>query len=115
MGEGGDARHVGTAVQRYRLVQAAARRGAAVAAAIGQFRTGFIHEDHARHIFLGKGLQEQAAQAYDAGRITFSGVGAFFASPAQALGGPPSRRAAQGRPSPTAARSVRSSSSVASG
>ena len=27
------------------------------------------HEDHARHAFLGKGLQEQVAQAYDAGRI----------------------------------------------
>ena len=73
------------------------------------------HEDHARHAFLGKDLQEQVAQAYDAGRITFSGVGAFFASLAQALGGPPSRRAAQGRPPPKAARSVCSSSNVASG
>lgn len=56
-GEGGDEHHVGTAVQGHRLIQAAVRRGAAVAA-IGQIHAGSVHENQASDVFLGKGLQE---------------------------------------------------------
>ena len=84
-------------MQGHRLVQVAARRGAAVAATIGQIRAGFVHQDQTRHIFLRKSFQKQLAQAYGAGRVAFGGVDAFFAPPTQGLGGPLSRRTAQGR------------------
>ena len=114
-GEGGNERHVRAAVQGHGLVQAAARRGAAAAAAIGQIRAGFVHEYQTRHIFLRKGFQRQPAQAHDAGRVAFGGVDAFFLRPQP--------RASVARQvvlrlragPPTAANSVRSSSSVASG
>ena len=101
--------------RRYGRAPAGRRLDAAVAAAMGQVRAGFVHKDQTRHIFLRKGFQKQPAQAHDVGRIAFGGVDALFLRPHP--------RASVARQvvvrlragPPTAANSVRSSSSVASG
>jgi hypothetical protein len=84
-------------VQGHRLLQPLPARGAAVAAAVGQIRAGFIDKDEARNIRSGQGFHKFFPQGHDPLRVALSGVHAFFAAPAQALTCPPGGAGAQHR------------------